>query len=99
MLRDAWAAWLGGTKTHHIVLLDDSFSMSDRLGDTSAFDDGKRFVINLGTQAARRAEPQTFTLLRFSRAGKLSRGRPPDLLEEIVNSDLVVSAGSQAAAR
>ncbi len=90
-LRDAWAAWLGGTKTHHIVLLDDSYSMSDRSGDTSAFDIGKRFVINLGTQAARRAEPQTFTVMRFSRAGKLSRGRPPDFLEEIVNSDLVIA--------
>lgn len=89
-LRDAWAAWLGGTKTHHIVLLDDSYSMMDRFGDTSAFDIAKRFVINLGTQAARRPEPQTFTVMRFSRAGKLSRGRPPDFLEEIVNSDLVV---------
>src|SRR3990172_1244572 len=25
---------LGGTRTHHIVLLDDSFSMSDRWADT-----------------------------------------------------------------
>jgi hypothetical protein len=97
-LRDAWAAWLGGTKTHHIVLLDDSYSMSDRFGDTSAFDVGKRFVINLGTQAARRAEPQTFTVLRFSRAGKLSRGRPPDFLEEIVNADLVVALESKLGA-
>ena len=35
--------------------------------------------------------------MRFSRAGKLSRGRPPDFLEEIVNSDLVISLESKLA--
>src|SRR5690606_4982458 len=76
-------------------LLDDSYSMSDRSGDTSAFDVAKRFILDLGTQASRRPEPQTFTVLRYSRAGKLSRGRPPDFLEEIVNSDLVVALDSK----
>ncbi len=33
----SWGNLLGGTKTHHVVLLDDSFSMSDRWDDTDAF--------------------------------------------------------------
>src|SRR6188508_2441246 len=28
--RNAWSALLGGKATHHFVLLDDSYSMSDR---------------------------------------------------------------------
>src|SRR5580704_17267458 len=34
--RNTLGALLGGGKTQHIILLDDSFSMSDRWGDTSA---------------------------------------------------------------
>ena len=36
LLRNELGRLFGGTKTHHIVLLDDSFSMSDRWADTSA---------------------------------------------------------------
>ena len=41
LLRDQWGSLLGSQRTHHIVLLDDSFSMSDHWGDTSAFDAGQ----------------------------------------------------------
>src|ERR1700684_4067713 len=30
LLRAQWGALFGGSRTHHIVLLDDSYSMSDR---------------------------------------------------------------------
>jgi hypothetical protein len=83
---------LGGAKTHHIVLLDDSYSMSDRGGgDESAFDRAKDFVTTLVRQAAEHPQPQTLSVLRFSRAGRLSRGRPPDFLEESINGDLAVT--------
>ena len=32
--KDDWG--FGGTKTHHVVLLDDSFSMTDRWGESTA---------------------------------------------------------------
>src|SRR4051812_44614347 len=34
LLRNNLGAMLGGTRTHHIVLLDDSFSMADHWGNT-----------------------------------------------------------------
>ena len=38
-----WGSWLGSSRTHHIVLLDDSFSMSDRWADTSALGRPRRW--------------------------------------------------------
>ncbi|MFZ5829065.1 MAG: BatA domain-containing protein, partial [Planctomycetota bacterium] len=72
----------GAVNTHHILLLDDSFSMSDRWADTSAFDEAKKVVLRMGVQAAERAEPQTMTLLRFTHAGRIDRETQPDLLNE-----------------
>src|SRR4051812_7532186 len=44
LLGNRWGAALGGSRTHHVILLDDSFSMSDRWGDTSAFARGKQAI-------------------------------------------------------
>lgn len=79
------AGWFGGTK-HHIVLLDDSFSMSDRWGDTSAFEQAKGVVRRIG-DAAQREGSGKFTLLRFSQAGRIGQNTQPDLLEESVDSE------------
>ncbi len=68
-----------------IILLDDSFSMSDRWANTSAFDEAKRLVGRLAAQAARQSTPQTFTLLRYSRAAQGSGSRF-DMLEERVDT-------------
>jgi hypothetical protein len=61
---------LGGDTTHHIVLLDDTYSMSDTRGNQSVFDVAKNEVLAIGTQAAGRSG-QRFTLLRFSQAPRL----------------------------
>ena len=42
--RDQWLAIFGGRVTHHFVLLDDSFSMSDRVAGESAMDVAKRIA-------------------------------------------------------
>ena len=68
-LRNQWGNLLGGVHTHHIVLLDDSFSMSDRWADTDAFSEAKKVVGRIAADAARVSQSQSFTLLRFSRAG------------------------------
>ena len=73
LLQSEWGAWVGGGKTHHIVLLDDSYSMSDRWEDTSVMDQAKRVVERIGEQVAREGS-QSFTLLRFSQAGRAIRG-------------------------
>jgi hypothetical protein len=91
LVRNRWGALFGGAKTHHIVLLDDSFSMSDRWSDTSAFDQAKQVVARLAAQAGHQDTPQVFTLVRFSRARQLARGVQPDLLEEPLDGSFQAS--------
>lgn len=84
---DELGRFFGGGKTQHIVLLDDSFSMGDRWSDTSAFQEAKQVVGRLGQSLADEPLAQTFTLLRFSRAGRGQDGSPPDLLKAQVNTE------------
>jgi hypothetical protein len=87
LLRNRWGAIFGGSKTHHVVLLDDSFSMSDRWADTSAFDQARQVVSRLAVGAQRQDTPQIFSVLRFSRCRQLARGTQPDLLEAPLDAD------------
>lgn len=78
---------LGDVTTNHIVLLDDSFSMSDRFAERSVFDEAKGAVKRIAATALDESSAQTFTLLRTSRA---PAGKPePDVLDEQVNSEFV----------
>ena len=58
---------LGGTTTHHYVLIDDSFSMGDRDSDGSAFDRARSTLSLIGARARNR-QSQLFTLFRYSQA-------------------------------
>ncbi len=89
LLRNRLGHWIGGGKTHHIVLLDDSYSMSDRWGDTNAFEEAKAVVGRIAEEAARQVQPQSLTLLRFSRVSRPSVGTQPDLLEQPVSGEMV----------
>jgi len=84
-LQNRFGRWFGGVKTHHIVLLDDSFSMADRWADTSAFEQAKKVVERIGAAAARETELNSFTLIRFSQVARLDRGTEPDLFKELVD--------------
>lgn len=84
-LRTQLAGLFGASRTHHLVLLDDSYSMQDRWADTSAFDEARRVVQRLAEQAALQPTPQVFTLLRFSRCGRPGGRTEPDLLAEGVD--------------
>lgn len=87
LLRSQWGSLFGGTRTHHIVLLDDSFSMSDRWADTDAFTEAKAVIQRIGVEATRQVQPQKFSLLRFSQASRIGLGTQPDLFEESVATD------------
>jgi hypothetical protein len=99
--RGQWLEMFGGKPTHHYVLLDDSYSMSDRLGGVSAFESGLAAVQRIGAQAAAAVQsgPQKFTLIRFSRAAREAgeedsdRGVGPvaDFNAEIVDPNFDVS--------
>jgi len=90
-LRSQWGGFLGGTPLHHIVLLDDSFSMSDRWADTDAFTEAKKVIERIAADALRQNRVQWFTLLRFSRAARSGRPPEPDMLKQSVGSDFEAS--------
>ncbi len=62
--------WMFGSTTHHIVVMDDTYSMSDKLGETSVFDDAREAVRKIGRTASNARSKQRFTLALFSTAGK-----------------------------
>jgi len=79
ILRSSWGKLLGQGTTHYLILLDDSYSMADRWGQTNALKEAKRVVTQLVDQALTRPEPKKLTLLRFSQAKHLSAGAELDL--------------------
>jgi hypothetical protein len=87
ILQNKLGALFGGSKLHHIVLLDDSFSMSDAWADTTAFDEAKKVILRLGKQAAQQPARQEFTLLRFSQAAQPARGTQADVSNETIDGD------------
>ncbi|MGA2617785.1 MAG: BatA domain-containing protein [Thermoguttaceae bacterium] len=88
LVRNRWGNLLGSRRTHHVVLLDDSFSMSDHWGDSTALEEAKKVVRRVVESAARHGPPQSFTLLRFSRAGQYGGGVRPDFSKEPVDAEL-----------
>ncbi len=99
-----WLAIFGATTTHHFVLLDDSYSMSERIGGATAFDKAKQAIGEIASQAQGQDSQQKFTVIRFSRAAAaanrdaanpvadgLDVTRMADLNAEIVDSNFDVS--------
>lgn len=79
---------LGSVKTHHIILLDDSYSMSDRGPTGTAFDKAKQVVYRIAESAMAQASPHEVTLLRFSQAERAGT-RQPDLLQVPVDTQFL----------
>lgn len=84
VLMSQWGSLLGSGLTHHIVLLDDTYSMADRWQETSAWNEAKRAVGEILDQATTNPGDQKVTLLRFSQAVNLSAGQEL----EFANRDL-----------
>ncbi|MBW8883419.1 MAG: BatA domain-containing protein, partial [Planctomycetia bacterium] len=66
--RDQWLAIFGGRVTHHFVVLDDSFSMSDRVAGASAMDAAKQVITAIIGRAIQEDTQQKLTLIRYSQA-------------------------------
>ena len=68
-----------GRKTHHVVVVDDSGSMRDRWGGTTAFDEARAVVRNLAELGARRPGTQIISVLLASKPSTpLFTARPLD---------------------
>lgn len=106
VLRSSWGQLLGRGTTHHLILLDDSYSMADRWQRTSALDEAKRVVAQIVAEAAGNDTRGQLTLLRFSEAASLSAGaeasidrRPLDRrLSDELESSLAQLTVSESAA-
>jgi hypothetical protein len=89
VLESSWAAIVGGAETHHVVLLDDSFSMSDRDTDgATAYGKAQRVVEQLVEQSNTRGGRHFVTIVRFSEARALSVGSPPEFYRKAVSAEL-----------
>ena len=86
VVRNEWLRLLGTGTTHHIVLLDDSYSMSDHWENTSAMAEGKRAVEAIVDQAYAHRDTQLVTLLRFSEAARLSAAQPEVFAQRVDDS-------------
>ncbi len=75
-IKSGWASLFGSGVTHHLILLDDSYSTADQWDDTSAFEEAKRVVVRVLDQARTRSDDQLVTLVRFSEARSLGAGAP-----------------------
>jgi Aerotolerance regulator N-terminal len=85
VVRNEWLRLLGSGTTHHILLIDDSYSTTDRWENTSAFEEAKRAVQSIVDQASRQSDTQLITLLRFSEAAKLSAGAQPEVFAQRID--------------
>lgn len=73
-----------GARAHHVVLLDDSGSMRDQLGEQTAFDSAKEVIQKLAAEGARRPGTQKFTLIALS-----NPSQPLFTQQEVSNEFLV----------
>jgi hypothetical protein len=88
VLHGTWGQLVGETRTHHLVLLDDSFSMADRHLERNAFDLGRRFVQQLVDRAEQQPTRHSLSLVRFSRARGRGGEARFDFLHETINEPL-----------
>ncbi|MFV0445617.1 MAG: BatA domain-containing protein [Planctomycetaceae bacterium] len=75
-------------QAHHVVLLDDSGSMLDRVGDASAYDQARKLVEQLTTDGGEQTGSQKFTLLRLSQPTETIAGLSERTINPALLSDL-----------
>ncbi|MCA9246616.1 MAG: BatA domain-containing protein [Planctomycetales bacterium] len=98
VLRNQWSELLGGSETHHIVLLDDSYSMADRGAEGVAFERAKQVTLRLARQAAAQGGAQRFTLLRYSQAGSSNATGKHDWVQAEMGDMLIADLETRLAA-
>jgi uncharacterized membrane protein len=80
-----------GAKTHHVLLIDDSGSMRDRIGDTDAFSTAREVIRKLAAEGAQRPDTQKLTVLRMSSPNETLSG----LSERDVDDALLAEIASR----
>ena len=78
-----------GAQSHHVILIDDSLSMRDRWGETSAFAEAVSVVNRIAMGGAQQPNTQKLTLIRLSQPDR------PLFSERNVNDDFVTELSSR----
>ncbi|MEM8678119.1 MAG: BatA domain-containing protein [Planctomycetota bacterium] len=104
--RRQWTSLFGNQTTHHFVLLDDSYSMSDEIGGASSFDRAVRAIGEFTNRLMASDVSHKLTLIRWSQAELASNATPteqdetPVETEELTAVDLnALSMGPEAEQR
>ena len=84
-LRSQWGNILGQGSTHHLFLIDDSFSMMDQQGEETMFARAKRAIGTVLEHAVREVGEQKVTLLPFSAAQDLTAGEMPEFSGKLLS--------------
>ncbi|TWU27245.1 BatA domain-containing protein [Bythopirellula polymerisocia] len=94
ILMSQWGSLLGSGVTHHVLLVDDSYSMSDRSQDTTGWDEAKGAVSQILEQATANPGTQKLTLLRFSVATDLSAGKEMEFASRSLDRGVIEEVNS-----
>ena len=86
VLSGSWSKIFGGSTTHHIVLVDDSYSMSATTIGGSNFDRAAKVIERLSGRIAGEQSAQKFTLLTFSQAVRADWDPEHDLISASVGN-------------
>lgn len=62
----SWSGMLGDRVTHHLILLDDTFSMRERLGGATAFESATQTATRIVENLANQDRPQRVSVLLYS---------------------------------
>ncbi len=85
--QEQWFSLLAGKATHHYIVLDDSYSMSERHRGSMAFDKAKQVIGKIASRASAESNgnPQKVTLLRCSLVSDTDLSADEGRLNEITD--------------
>jgi hypothetical protein len=89
--RSALAGFLGGEQTTHLLLIDDSYSMSEESLEETCFDRGREAALRLVDELAAAGSGQSLGIGRFSRLARPT-GDGFDLVPQPLTPDVLAEA-------
>ncbi len=85
VLSGDWARLFGGGETHHLIVVDDSLSMTAEGPAGAGFDRAKQAVQRLARQIAQESSPQRITLLPYTVVADQTWNADEDWLAQAVD--------------
>ncbi|WP_437185951.1 BatA domain-containing protein [Planctomicrobium sp. SH668] len=77
-----------GARSQHVVIVDDSASMQDRVGETSAFDAAKDAIRRIVAEGARRPGSQLLTMVLMSAPDRVVSGLSERVIDDALLAEI-----------